>query len=56
MTDREQVVNVIDTYTSLLRVKKAEGSDREREIDNQLRIARAKLEAFGVVAEDLDIE
>lgn len=54
MTDREQTINMIDIYTDLLRIKQA--PDKEKEVNNQLRKAKAKLEALGVVAEDLVIE
>lgn len=56
MTDGEQIVNVIDCYMNLLRLQKAQGEDREKEIMNQLRAAKAKLEAFGIVPDDLKIE
>ena len=32
-----------------------EQEDRDKEIDNQLRVAKAKLEALGVVTENLTI-
>ncbi len=45
---------MIDIYTDLLRIKQA--ADKEKEVNNQLRKAKAKLEALGVVVEDLVIE
>ena len=45
---------MIDVYTDLLRIKQA--ADKEKEVNNQLRKAKAKLEALGVVVEDLVIE
>lgn len=54
MTDKEQATNMIDVYTDLLRIKQA--ADKEKEINNQLRKAKAKLEALGVVVEELIIE
>lgn len=54
MTEQEQVAMMIDIYTDLQRIQKAE--DRDKEISNQLRKAKAKLEAMGVVTEDLMME
>lgn len=54
MTDKEQATTMIDVYTDLLRIKQA--TDKEKEVNNQLRKAKAKLEMLGVVVEDLVIE
>ena len=54
MTEKEQATIMIDIYTDLQRIQKAE--DREKEINNQLRKAKAKLEALGVVTENLNID
>lgn len=54
MTEKEQTTVMIDIYTDLQRIIKAE--DRDKELANQLRIAKAKLEALGVVVENLVIE
>ena len=54
MTEKEQATNMIDVYTDLLRIKQA--ADKEKEVNNQLREAKAVLEALGVVVEDLVIE
>ena len=54
MTEKEQAAAMIDIYTDLQRIKVAE--DRDKEIDFQLRKAKAKLEALGVVTENLKIE
>ena len=53
MTDKEQMTMLIDIYTNLQRIKSAE--DRDKEIDYQIKAAKAKLEASGIVTEDLDI-
>lgn len=53
MNDKEQMTMLIDIYTDLQRIKSAE--DRDKEIDYQIKAAKAKLEAFGIVTEDLDI-
>lgn len=54
MTEKEQAAILIDIYTNLQRIQKAE--DREKELSNQLRKAKAKLEALGIVTESLTIE
>ena len=53
MTDMEQTNMLIDIYTNLQRIKSA--ADKEKEIDYQIKAAKAKLEARGIVTEDLDI-
>lgn len=53
MSDKEQMTMLIDIYTDLQRIKSAE--DRDKEIDYQIKAAKAKLEAFGIVTENLDI-
>ena len=47
------VNNLIDSYTSLQRIKKSD--DTEKEINYQLKILKAKLESFGIVTTDLDL-
>ena len=54
MTEKEQATSMIAKYMDLLRIEKAE--DRDREIKNQLREAKAMLEALGIVVENLVIE
>ena len=54
MTEKEQATMMIDIYMDLQRIKIA--PDRDKEIDNQLRRAKAKLEALGIVTEDLIVE
>ena len=53
MTDKEPTNMLIDIYTNLQRIKTA--PDREKEIDYQIKAAKVKLEASGIVTEDLDI-
>lgn len=53
MTEKEQMTMLIDNYTDLQRIKSA--VDKEKEIDYQIKTVKAKLEALGVVTEDLDI-
>lgn len=54
MSDNELVCNTISQYMALLRIEKAES--KEREIGNQKRELRAKLEAMGITVENLVIE
>lgn len=54
MTEKEQAAIMIDIYTDLQRIQKAE--DKEKELGNQLRKAKAKLEALGIVTENLIID
>lgn len=53
MTEKEQIAILIDQFVDLQRIKVA--SDKEKEIDYQIRTTKAKLEAMGVVTEDLNI-
>lgn len=54
MAEKEQKTMFISEYMNLQRVKVSE--DRDKEIRNQERELKAKLEALGVVVEDLRIE
>lgn len=54
MTEKEQAAIMIDIYIDLQRIQKAE--DRDKELSNQLRKAKAKLEALGIVTENLTID
>ena len=53
MNEKEMINNLIDNYTSLQRIKKAENS--EKEIDYQIRILKAKLESFGIITGELEM-
>lgn len=53
MTEKEQIAFLIDQYTDLQRIKVAD--DKEKEIEYQIRATKAKLEAMGIVTEDLNI-
>lgn len=54
MTEKEQATILMDKFIDLQRIKAA--GDREKEIDYQLKTTKAKLEALGIVTEDLKIE
>lgn len=53
MTEKEQATSLIEEYSKLQRILKSQ--DRESELNYQLKITKAKLEALGIVAENLDI-
>jgi hypothetical protein len=53
MTEKEQATLLIEEYTKLQRIKAAD--DREKEIQYQLKVTKAKLEALGIISENLDI-
>ena len=53
MNEKEMINNLIDNYTRLQRIKKAENS--EKEIDYQIRILKAKLESFGIITSELEM-
>ena len=53
MNEKEMINNLIDKYTDLQMIKTAE--DSEKEINYQLRVLKAKLESFGVITSDLDM-
>lgn len=53
MTEKEQIAILIDQYTDLQRIKAAQ--DKDKEIAYQIKATKAKLEAMGIVTEDLDI-
>ena len=53
MTEKEQIAILIDQYTDLQRIKAA--NDKEKELEYQIRTTKAKLEAMGIVTEDLDM-
>lgn len=52
-SDKDIIINLIDSYTSLQRIKKA--TDTEKELDYKLKVLKAKLESFGIVTTDLDL-
>ena len=56
MTENELITFTIDTYMNLQRIKKANGSQENKELDYQLRGVVAKLSSMGINIEDLRIE
>ena len=53
MSDKEIIDKTIEDYARLQRIIKA--SDPKTEIENQKRILEAKLQAFGIATEKLEI-
>lgn len=51
-SDKEMINNLIDNYVNLQRIKT---DPTHTEIDYQLAAVKAKLESFGIVTENLDI-
>lgn len=52
MTEKEQATALIEEYARLQRLKTAQ--DRDSELEYQIKITKAKLEALGIVTENLD--
>ena len=52
-SEKEMINNLIDKYADLQRIKKS--ADLAKEVDYQIRVTKAKLESFGIVTEDLEI-
>ena len=52
-SDKEMINNLIDSYTSLQRIKNSDNT--EKELDYQLKILKAKLESFGIITTDLEM-
>ena len=53
-SEKEMINNLIDNYISLQRIKNAENA--EKEINYQLKIVKAKLESFGIITTDLELD
>ena len=53
MTEKERAAFLIDNYTNLQRIKAAR--DKESEIEYQIAATKAKLEALGIVTENLNL-
>ena len=53
MTEKELITFTIDTYMNLQRIKEANGEQKNKELDYQLRGVVAKLSSMGVNVEDI---
>ena len=52
-SDKEMINNLIDRYADIQRIRSAD--DREKELEYQLMITKAKLESFGISLEELSM-
>lgn len=55
MTENELITITIDTYMNLQRIKKANGSQENIELNYQLKGVVAKLSSMGINVEDLTL-
>ena len=55
MADNELKSLLIEQYTNLQRIKKANGTNRNEELDYQIKATTAKLSAMSVNVEDLNL-
>ena len=53
MTEKELTTMLIDSYTNLQQIKVAQ--DRDKEIERQITVVKAKLETLGVMTENLEL-
>jgi len=53
MNEKEMIDKLIDKYTDLQRIKQSDNP--QKEVEYQLRVAKAKLESFGIITSDLEI-
>jgi hypothetical protein len=55
MTREELISITIDRYTDLQRIKKANGTYENKELDYQIKVVVAKLSSLGVSVEDITL-
>ncbi len=55
MTREELISIIIDKYTDLQRIKKANGDCENKELDYQIKVTIAKLSSLGVSVEDITL-
>ena len=55
MTEKELITIMIDKYTDLQRIKKANGDYENTELDYQLRVIKNKLSALGIPTEEYEM-
>lgn len=53
MNEKEMMDKLIDKYIDLQRIQKS--NDPQKEVEYQLRVAKAKLKIFGIITSDLEI-
>lgn len=55
MNEKELITIMIDKYTDLQRIKKANGDYENSELDYQLRVIKNKLSALGIPTEEYEM-
>lgn len=55
MTEKELITTMIDKYTDLQRIKKANGDHENTELDYQLKVIKNKLSALGIPTEEYEM-
>lgn len=55
MQDKELLIILIDQYTNLQRIKKANGDTVNKELDYQIKSTAAKLTSMGMNLEELTL-
>lgn len=55
MTEKELITVLIDKYTDLQRIKRANGDVQNHELEYQLKVTVAKLSSLGVSVEDITL-
>ena len=55
MSEKELITVLIDKYTDLQRIKKANKDTPNEELEYQIRVTTAKLSSMGVNVEDLTL-
>ena len=55
MTEKELITIMIDKYTDLQRIKKANGDFNNPELDYQLKVIKNKLSALGIPTEEYEM-
>ncbi|MDE6969510.1 MAG: hypothetical protein K2P69_07055 [Eubacterium sp.] len=56
ITEKELITVMIDKYTDLQRIKKANGDHENTEFDYQLKVIKNKLSALGIPTEEYEME
>ena len=55
MTEKELITTMIDKYTDLQCIKKANGDYENSELDYQLKVIKNKLSALGIPTEEYEM-
>lgn len=55
MTEKELITVMIDKYTDLQRIKRANGDHENPELDYQLKVIKNKLSTLGIPTEEFEM-